>query len=126
MVSGFRIIFSDVPNWSSYELTVTWSTTTESPIALQVVSPESYFDSSDAFHVRGMIKNNSSSQRTFVQIFLTMYDASNTVIGVDSSYTSPTTLEPGQSVPFDIYAFFWKFKPNRAKVAQYSIRAFDD
>lgn len=126
MVSPFLIIFYSPPAWESYELTVTWSTTDQSPYALEIINPEAYFDSYDAYHVRGIVRNQYPVPRTFVKVFLTMYDNNNQVIGAEYNYTNPTTLEAGQEVPFDIEAYFWKYKPDRSKVTRYTIRAFDD
>ena len=38
----------------------------------------------------------------FVQVTATFYDASNGVVGTSFDYTSPSTLQSGQRVPFDI------------------------
>jgi hypothetical protein len=126
MVSAFRLIFSSPPAWETYELTVTWSTTDQSPYELEIINPEAYFDSSNAYHVRGTVRNQYEAQRTFVKVLLTMYDYNNQVIGAEYGYTNPSTLEPRQEVPFDLDAYFWKYKPDRGKVTRYTIRAFDD
>jgi hypothetical protein len=73
-----------------------------------------------------VVKNQDTIQHTFVQIFLVMYDSNNQVIGVDYTFTNPTTLAPGQEVPFDIDAYFWKGKPDHSQVARYTIQAYDD
>lgn len=124
MVSPFLITFSTPPAWSTYELIVTWDTTDRAPKALEIYNTESYFDSSDAFHVRGFVRNQYSELRMLVRIYLTMYDENDQVIGVDSVYTSPTFLKPGQEVLFDIDARYWKYKPDRDKVARYSVQAY--
>ena len=126
MTSGFRLIFSKPPAWATYEFTVTWDTTTHIPYALQILSPESYFDSSNAYHVRGTVKNQDAVEHTFVEVFLIMYDSNNQVIGVESTFMNPTTLTAGQEVPFDISAYFWKGKPDHSQVTRYSIQAIDD
>lgn len=126
LVSPFRLIFSNVPAYTTYELTVTWSKGSGSIYELQTSGIEPFFDTSDAYHVRGVVKNQYAVKRTFVQLFLTMYDSNNTVIGVEEMYTNPTELEPNQEVPFDIDAYFWNGKPDRSKVVRYVLRAFDD
>lgn len=39
---------------------------------------------------------------TFVKIIATFYDSNNNVVGTDFTYTSPSTLQPGQKAPFDM------------------------
>ncbi len=126
LISPFRIIFTNPPAWTSYELTVTWSNTDKPPVELQVINPETFFDSSNAYHVRGTVRNQSSAQRTYVKIILTMYNSAGKVIGEEYDYTNPTTVEPGQEVLFDISAFAWAGKPDRDNVVRSTIRAFDD
>lgn len=126
MRSPFRIIFSNAPTWASYEITVTWSTATTGPIALEARNLETYFDSSNAYHVKGTIRNTTGQARTFVKVFLTVYGTGNKVIGAEYTFTNPTTLQPDQEVPFDIDAFFWDGKPDRSKIIGYSLQSYDD
>lgn len=124
--SGFRIIFFDPPTYATYELTVTWDTTNEAPYELQVTNLETYFDSGDAFHARGVVTNQSTDPHTFVKVFIVLYDATGRVIGVDYNYLNPSDLSPGQKVAFDHEVYFWKGKPNQPLVKSYTIRAYDD
>lgn len=126
MISPFLIIFDKPPVWSSYETTVTWSTTTRAPIQLATSNIETYWDSSNAYHVRGVVSNQTGSQRTFVKVFVTMYDVSDKIIGVDYDYIDPLTIEAGQSAPFDVSVYFWNGKPDRSRVARFDVRAYDD
>jgi len=126
MISSFGIIFSDTPAYTTIELTVTWAKTDRRPYELQITNLETYFDSSDSFHAKGIVTNQTGGARTFVKVFIVLYDANNQVIGADSSYLNPYDLSPGQQIPFDEYVYFWKGKPNRSLVHHYSVRAFDD
>jgi hypothetical protein len=126
MTSPFRVIFSDPPGWVSYDFQVTWDTTSRQPYALDILNSTSYFDSSDAYHVVGEIRNQYAEQRTFVKAFVTMYDAQGKVIGVDYTYTNPDTLNPGQTASFDTDVYFWKYKPDRGKVASHRLQVYDD
>lgn len=125
MTSPFLIIFSNPPAWSLYELTVTASVTTQEPYELQFINPEVYFDSSDAYHVRGKVYNQDILVHSSVQVLLTMYDQNDQVVGMATGYTNPSTLNSNQEVPFDIYAYFWKYKPDRSKVVRYVIHSYD-
>jgi hypothetical protein len=126
MRSPFLIIFSDPPTWNSYELAVTWATTTDTPHHLEILNTQSYFDTSDAYTVVGEIRNQYSEPRTFVEAFVTMYDAEGKVIGVASNYTNPYDLQPGQTASFKAEAYFWMFKPDRTKVASHALIVIDD
>jgi hypothetical protein len=39
---------------------------------------------------------------SYVRITATFYDSNNSVIGTDYTFTSPSTLQPGQRAPFDL------------------------
>jgi hypothetical protein len=126
MLSPFLIIFSNTPAWATYDLTLTWSTTTNSLYALELRDLVASFDGSEAYHIRGSVKNQHAVQRTSVKLFLTMYDSQDHVIGVAKADASPSTLQPGQVIPFDINAYFWKYKPDRSKIARYLIQAYGE
>ena len=126
MISPFRIIFANPPAWTSYELAVMWSNTDKASVELQVINPETFFDSSDAYHVRGTVGNQTSTQRTYVKVVLTMYNSAGKVIGEAYDYINPTTIEPGQEVPFEISIASWAGKPDRDNVVRSTIRAFED
>ncbi|MDX9831102.1 MAG: FxLYD domain-containing protein [Anaerolineae bacterium] len=127
MTSPFRIIFSEPPAWVSYDLQVTWDTTTSHhPYALEVLNSTSYFDSYDEFHVVGEVRNQYAELRNYVRAFVTMYDAQGQVIGADSSYTNPNELSPGQTASFDAGVYFWKHKPDQSKLASYRLQVYDD
>ena len=125
-LSPFRIIFSNAPTWVTYELTVTWSTTTESWYLLELDKTESYFDSSDAYHVRGSVRNQYTVERKFVELLLTFYDNSDRVIGVDWTYTNPTSIASDAEISFDVEAYFWMGKPSGTWVTRYAIVAGGD
>jgi hypothetical protein len=127
MTSPFSIILSNVTTpWDRYELTVTWTNTDHGPIQLEVKNTESYFDGSDAFHVRGTVRNQTNGTQRYVQLYVTMYDVNNVVIGTEYEYTNPTDLAPGQEVPFDVEVYFWNGKPDRSRVARFNVRAYQD
>jgi hypothetical protein len=122
-LSPFRIIFDKAPAWSTYDLTVTYSTTTAGWYVLELLNTETYYDSLDAFHVRGKVKNQYPVQKKSVTLFLTLYDSSGRVIGVDWGYLSPSTIDPGAEVSFDVDCYFWMGKPQHSLVAHYAIVA---
>ena len=53
-------------------------------------------------HIVGEVINESFKSMTFVKIIATFYDSNNNVVGTDFTYTSPSTLQPGQKAPFDM------------------------
>ena len=124
--SPFLVIFFDPLPWETYETAVTWDKTSQPAYFLEILSHTPYFDSLDAYHVVGEVKNPYTHALQFVKVLLTVYDANGQVIGVDYVYTDPTTLSPGQAVAFDVSAYFWKYKPDRSKIHSYSIQAVGD
>jgi hypothetical protein len=68
----------------------------------RILSDNNYFSSTGTFHIVGEIINESFEPVRFVKIIATFYDSNNSVIGTDFTYTSPSTLQPGQKAPFDM------------------------
>ncbi len=126
MKSPFNVIFFDPPQWATYDLVVTWSTTSSYPYPLELLNSTFYFDSYDAFHVAGEIRNQYSVDRTYVEAYLTLYDASGTVIGVGSAFTNPYDLTPGLTASFDVEVYPWAGKPDRSRVASLQLQVLDD
>ena len=68
----------------------------------RILSDNNYFSSTGSLHIVGEVINESFEPVRFVKIIATFYDSNNSVIGTDFTYTSPSTLLPGQKAPFDI------------------------
>jgi hypothetical protein len=126
MKSPFSIFFLDPPSWATYDLFVTWDTTSDQPHSLEILNHTSYFDSYDAYHVVGEIRNQYAENRTYIEAYVTLYDVNGKVIGVDSSYTNPHDLAHGQTASFDTEIYFWKGKPDRNQVATYSLQVIGE
>ena len=126
MKSPFEISFFDPPSWATYDLVVTWSTTMQEPYPLELLNHTSYFDSYDNYHVVGEIRNQYIVNRTHITAYVTLYDASGNVIGVGASSTNPPDLAPGQTASFDTEIWMWIGKPDRNKVASFSLQVLDD
>ena len=68
----------------------------------RILSDNNYVASTGSLHIVGEVINESYQPVRFVKITATFYDANNGVIGTDFTYTSPSTLQPGQKAPFDM------------------------
>jgi hypothetical protein len=68
----------------------------------RILSHSTYVDSTGNLHIVGEVINESFQPLRFVQIIATFYDSNNSVIGTDFTFTSPSTIPPGQRAPFDI------------------------
>jgi hypothetical protein len=68
----------------------------------RILSHSTYVDSTGNLHIVGEVINESFQSLRFVQIIATFYDSNNSVIGTDFTFTSPSTIPPGQRAPFDI------------------------
>ena len=69
----------------------------------RILSHSSYVDSTGNLRIVGEVINESHLSIRFVEIIATFYDANNSVIGTDFTFTSPSTIQPGQRAPFDIF-----------------------
>jgi hypothetical protein len=124
MTSPFLVMLFDPPPWATYELSTSWHTTSLHPRALQVLNSTTYFDMFDAYHVAGETRNQYGDQQTWVTAYVTLYDASGTVIGTDFSLTNPDDPNPGQTASFDTEVYFWKYQPDRTKVASHKLQVY--
>jgi hypothetical protein len=122
--SPFLIIFSDLPEWASYDLAVVSRATARQLYPLEVLSSELSLDDDAAFHVMGKVKNQYDEQCKFIQAYVTLYDANGEVIGTDSSYATPSDLNPGRVAFFDTRIYFWKHKPDAGKVASHRLQVY--
>jgi hypothetical protein len=67
---------------------------------LQILSHNSFIDSTGYLHVVGEIKNNYPSTATFVRILGTFYDINNHVVGTQFTYANPSDIGSGEKVPY--------------------------
>jgi hypothetical protein len=74
----------------------------QTEIPPRILSDNNYFSSTGTLHIVGEIINESNKPLTFVKVTATFYDSNNSVVGTDFTYTSPSTLQPGQKAPFDM------------------------
>ena len=126
MKSPFWILASIPPAWSTYELHVSYDTTSDQPYPLEILNQTSYFDSYGGFHVTGEVRNQYAVERTFVKAFVTMYDINGKVIGTNYTYTNPDDILPGQTASFEVEVFSWKGEPDQGLLNSYSLQVIDD
>lgn len=122
--SPFLVIFSDPPAWTSYDLAVVWNATARQLYPLEILTSTLSLDDDAAYHVMGKVKNQYDEQCKFIQAYVTLYDANGQVIGTDSSYATPSDLDPGQIAFFDTKIYFWKYKPDTGKVATHRLQVY--
>jgi hypothetical protein len=68
----------------------------------RILSDNNYVASTGNLHIVGEVINESFESMTLVKRIATFYDSNNNVVGTDFTYTSPSTLQPGQKAPFDM------------------------
>ena len=71
-------------------------------------------------HVVGEVENGLGRAIDFAKVTGTFYDANNLVIGTDFVFTDPSSLEAGETAPFDLTLFTDAVDPSQ--VASYKIR----
>ncbi|MCL4864038.1 MAG: hypothetical protein KJZ93_31810 [Caldilineaceae bacterium] len=117
----FRLIFRNLPAWSTYELALSRDEhPTRPPYPFRVDVAETYFDE-DGFHVRGSVTNPTVEALRFAKVFVVMRDASGEMIGAWYGYTSPTLLQPSQTGAFDVAVDTWKGQPDQNVISSYEV-----
>jgi hypothetical protein len=48
----------------------------------------------------GEVSNNGTATAEFVQATISFYDAGGQIVGTETGYSDPTTVEPGSKAPF--------------------------
>ncbi|MGH9951548.1 MAG: FxLYD domain-containing protein [Nitrososphaeraceae archaeon] len=71
-------------------------------------------------HVVGEVENGLGRVIDYVKVTGTFYEANNQVIGTDFVFTDPSSLEAGETVPFDLTLFTDAVDPSQ--VSSYKIR----
>jgi hypothetical protein len=108
--SNFHIVFSNqvpIDESSTYTLSVSSSpssgqTTTSKPPVLRVNYGNVRVDSPDTFTILGEVTNMGNQPADSVKVSTSFYDAGNQLVDVENVYPQISTLQPGQSAPFEI------------------------
>ena len=90
------------PASPSYTIPYNPSFTQPTEVLPRILSDNNYVDSIGTLHIVGEVINESYQPARYIRITATFYDANNSVIGTDFTFTSPSTLQPGQRAPFDL------------------------
>jgi len=64
-----------------------------------------YLDAIGAYHAVGTVTNTSAVTWRYVEPIVGFYNAAGDMVREDFTFTSPSTLAPGQSGPFDAFVF---------------------
>ena len=78
------------------------TTPAQTVTAAEVVDINSFTDSIDALHFIGLVRNTGTVDLEFVEITVTLRDANNTLVAVESGYTSLDVVPVGQVSPFSV------------------------
>lgn len=101
-----------------------WQTTAYTPRPMEVSNINDFFDDGDAFHVTGAVRNQYDRRLSHIKACVSMHDAAGNTIGV--GWKSIAALDPGETDSFDVKVSFWKYKPDRSKMAQYSLQVYNE
>jgi len=126
MSSPFSDSYYSLPasSWNHYELRLAWRTTAYTPLPMEVSSVNDFFDDWDAFHVTGDVRNQYDRQLSDIKACVAMHDAAGDTIGV--WWDSVGALDPDETDSFDVKVSFWKHKPDRGEVADYSLQVYSE
>jgi len=113
------------PDWAYYQFAIERYDTEyrgfELPTRLQVVNISDYW-SHGYYFVEGGVQNDTTNRMRSVQVLLTLYDQSGSIIAFGTYYVADE-LKPGASAPFRVRWTGWQFLPDKAKLASYTIVA---
>jgi hypothetical protein len=91
---------------ASYKISMEYRVTTDEPFeGLAILSHTPSVDSLGYHRIVGEVKNNGTTQATFVKVVCTYYDSSGTVIGKAYTYTNPYTINTGDTAPFELSSY---------------------
>jgi hypothetical protein len=104
--SGFAVTLMDTAKSAlvdHYTLNVVYSTYSQTgALELEIVLNSSYTDENGPTHIFGTVKNDGSQTATSVHVLVTCYNATGYVVDVNSGWTSPDSINAGQTAPFDV------------------------
>lgn len=101
-----------------------WQTTAYTPLPMEVSNINDFFDDGDAFHVTGAVRNQYDRRLSHIDACVAMHDAAGNTIGI--GWKSIAALDPGETDSFDVEVCFGKYKPDRSKVADYSLQVYNE
>lgn len=104
-VAPFEIISLGDDPGAAYTLFVEGRETSSAPAdasSLVIVSNASQPQQYGGPRILGEIQNQGTKTARLVEVVATMYDGTGAVIDVDFTFTSPSDVAPGQSVPFEL------------------------
>lgn len=102
-VSPFEVLVQDQGQQiTKMKLTVEGEAATDSPVTgLQAMHMTTSTDDVGYVHVKGEVQNSGKATATFVKVIVAYYDSAGDITAVATTFTNPSTLNPGDSAPFD-------------------------
>lgn len=86
-----------------YNLSVSWEEySVEKPSVLQILETSTYIDEAGFQKVNGTVKNLGTSNAIYVKVVATFYNAQGKVVGATYDYTTPSSVPPNQTEPFEL------------------------
>ena len=85
--------------WRNAKLT---QLTENNRTGLQILSHNSFTDSTGFFHIVGEVKNDLASAVELVRVIATFYDTNNQVVATSFTYSDPSGIGSGDTAPFEI------------------------
>jgi len=88
----------------SYELQVQARAASEMPYQDLVAEVSNQYEEYDYWHLEGLVQNTGSRDCEFVKVVGAFYDSTDTIVGVDFTYTDLDVVGAGSQSPFDLAA----------------------
>lgn len=105
--SPFALLVLDAPDdIARYALTIEANPTSKQPpLGLELSGVTTRYDTVNAYHVLGEVRNRSNRTYEFVQVCGALYDQAGNTVRSSFTFTQPAIIAPGQAAPFDLYEF---------------------
>jgi hypothetical protein len=102
----FKVWFYDYPGYASYEITVTYSSTSQPARTGVSVLSSSTWPEDSPLYIVGEVQNNTTGNVRSTKVAVTYYDASGRVTNADYTYVLLNVLGPDQKGPFKVWFFY--------------------
>jgi hypothetical protein len=104
--SPFDLSYPDKVTPTGYKLEVGYQKMTlRQPFEGLTIINHSPSATSTDYKIVGSVKNNGAAQATSVQVVCTFYDDSGTVIGMERTYTDPSTISASGTASFELHSW---------------------
>jgi hypothetical protein len=99
----FKLLVPSLPpSFHAYELRVNFVATEQGPLNLEVLNHGAQVLETGEYRVSGEVRNPHDSAVQAAKVVITCYSSTDQIVRVEATLTTPDTLQPGQTSPFEL------------------------